>query len=100
LLVLQVASSLTELTKLVLSDTPGLSLNNVRDFPSLRLLDLSRCDSLTAAALQPMAESCGQLQTLLLDGCHALTSLKLAIPHLQVNRLSCPWLTCKLRSFK
>jgi hypothetical protein len=89
LLLLQMASTLTQLSKLVLSDTPGLSLNNVRDFPCLRLLDLSRCESLTPAALQPAAESCGQLQTLLLDGCHMLTTLKLTIPHLQVNTSCC-----------
>jgi hypothetical protein len=80
-------STLTSLTKLVLSDTPGLSLNNVRDFSSLRVLDLSRCESLTPAALQPAAESCGQLETLLLDGCHMLTTLKLTMPHLQVSSL-------------
>jgi hypothetical protein len=85
--VLQMASSLTALTKLVLSDTPGLSLSNVRDFPSLRLLDLCRCESLTPAALQPAAESCGQLEALLLDGCHMLTTLKLTMPHLKVGCL-------------
>ncbi|WIA32287.1 hypothetical protein OEZ86_003133 [Tetradesmus obliquus] len=79
----EMASSLTVLTKLVLSDTPGLSLSNVRDFPSLRLLDLSRCESLTPAALQPAAESCEQLEELLLDGCHMLTTLKLTMPHLK-----------------
>lgn len=90
----QMATILTSLTKLVLSETPGLALNSVRDFPVLRVLDLCRCESLTPAALQPAAESCGQLEVLLLDGCHMLSSLKLTMPHLQVRQMG--WVASRI----
>lgn len=91
---LQVATTLTALTKLVLADTPGLSLSSVRGFPSLRFLDLCRCESVAPGALQSAVESCGRLQTLLLDGCHLLPSLKLTAPHLQVRGFDAAWASC------
>lgn len=88
----QMGMLLTQLTQLVLSDTAGLSLAGVRDFPALRALDLSRCESVTAATLQPALESMTELAVLTLDCCHMLTSLRLNMPALQV----CEWWRCAL----
>ena len=85
--VLQLARVLTGLTSLSLVDTPGLSMSGVRDImSSLVHLDLSRCQSVTSATLQPALDTCLALQTLSLDSCYMLTSLKLTMPAMQVGR--------------
>lgn len=94
LLLLQMAALLTSLTQLVLAETPGLTLTNVRGFPSLRVLDLSRCEGLTPAGVQPALESFTALQVLLMDNCHTLSALKLNLPHLKVGNRGCHWLLC------
>lgn len=79
------ATVLTLLTQLVLAETPGMTLTSVRGFPSLRVLDLSRVESLTAANLQAAVESFTALEVLLLDNCHTLATLKINMPHLRVS---------------
>eukprot|EP00878_Enallax_costatus_P027057 GHUV01029092.1.p1 GENE.GHUV01029092.1~~GHUV01029092.1.p1 ORF type:complete len:271 (-),score=63.14 GHUV01029092.1:103-915(-) len=81
----QMATVLSSLTQLVLAETPGMTLTNVRGFPSLRVLDLSRVESLTPASLQAAVESFTALEQLLLDNCHTLATLKLNMPHLRVS---------------
>eukprot|EP00878_Enallax_costatus_P019620 GHUV01020703.1.p1 GENE.GHUV01020703.1~~GHUV01020703.1.p1 ORF type:complete len:1080 (+),score=326.09 GHUV01020703.1:391-3630(+) len=79
----EMATVLSSLTQLVLAETPGMTLTNVRGFPSLRVLDLSRVESLTPASLQAAVESFTALEQLLLDNCHTLATLKLNMPHLR-----------------
>jgi hypothetical protein len=56
LLFLQLGTSLVELTKLDMSHMTGISFQGVRGFPSLRRLDLSRCDQLIPGALATALE--------------------------------------------
>lgn len=71
----EVASTCTKITHLSLSNCIAVSLNSVRGFGALRHLNLSSCDSLTAATTLPVLESFTALEEIIMDGCSLLTQV-------------------------